>query len=70
MFGLSEILAMNQRAAEQAKPRLFLFRHHREPSFLGRIPLAWSILPRSGVFARSRWVLRSVLCRPLKPLAR
>ena len=47
MFGLPEILAMNQRAVERAQPRLFFFRHHREPSFLGRIPFA-SVVDTTG----------------------
>ena len=52
MFGLSEILAMNQRAVERVQPRLCLFRHYREPSFLGQIPFA-SVVDTAG-FRRVR----------------
>lgn len=47
MFGLSEILTMNRRATERAQQHLFLFRGHREPSSLGRIPFA-SVVDTAG----------------------
>lgn len=72
MFGLPKTPVTNQRAIERAQLRLFLFRHHREPSFLGRIPFA-SVVDTTGYQrARERPVgtLQLVHYRPRWPSVR